>query len=92
MSTYIVIELKARSTQARDRYAAGAPPLLEAFGGQFVARGPWLPAAGDSAFMHGAIVYFPDADTARAFYASPDYQALIEGSEAAIDCEFRVVG
>lgn len=92
MTAYIVVELTLRDQVARDRYSAAAQPILKAFGGEFAGSGKWEVLYGEPAFTNGAIIAFPDRETALAWYNSPDYQALIADRTAGIDCRFRILG
>jgi uncharacterized protein (DUF1330 family) len=92
MSAYVIVEASVRDKAARDRYSSLAVPTLRKFDGEVLAVGPWLSLFGESAFENGMVIRFPDKATAFAWYHSPDYQALLELRDAALDCRFRVVG
>jgi uncharacterized protein (DUF1330 family) len=92
MTAYVVVELTIRNPEARDRYSAAAGPTIKAFGGEFVVAGPWTVLTGDPAFVAGAIISFPDQETALKWYNSPEYQALISVRDAGVDSRFRVLG
>ena len=47
---------------------------------------------GELAFTNGAIIRFPDRDTAVAWYNSPDYQATFADRALGIDCRFQLIG
>ena len=92
MSAYIVIELTLRDAAARDRYSAGSRPILQEFGGEVVAAGPWQVLHGEPGFVTGVLIAFKDRDTALAFYNAPAYQALTNDREAGFDSRFQVIG
>jgi uncharacterized protein (DUF1330 family) len=92
MSAYVIVEASVRDKKARELYSSQLGPILRKFGGEVLAVGPWLSLFGEPAFENGMVVRFPDKATALAWYHSPDYQALLELRDAALDCRFRVVG
>jgi uncharacterized protein (DUF1330 family) len=59
--------------------------------GEVIVLGPWESLFGEPACDNGMIVRFADKDTARAWYNSPAYQALLDVRAAAFDCRFRLV-
>ena len=92
MSAYVIVEASVRDKKARELYSSQLGPSLRKFGGEVLAVGPWLSLFGDPAFENGMVVRFSDKATAFVWYHSPDYQALLELRDAALDCRFRVVG
>lgn len=92
MSAYIIVELTVREAEAKNRYSAAAAPILASFGGEIIAGGPLAALFGDQPFTHGAIIRFEDRDSARHFYDSPAYQALLEERALGIDCRFILLG
>ena len=92
MSAYVIVEASVRDRAARDRYSSLAEPTLHKFNGEILAVGPWQVLFGEPAFENGMVIRFPDKATALDWYHSPDYQALLELRDAALDCRFRVVG
>jgi uncharacterized protein (DUF1330 family) len=92
MSAYVIVEVTQRDAQARERYSAAAAPTLKTFGGEFIATGNLDLLFGEPAFSRGAIIRFPDRDTALNWYNSPEYQALIDDRTQGMDCRFRLLG
>jgi uncharacterized protein (DUF1330 family) len=92
MAAYVVVELTLRDKEAREKYSAAAGPTIKSFGGEFVAAGPWSVLTGDPAFTAGAIIGFPDRETALTWYNSPEYQTLIPIRDAAFQSRFRILG
>ena len=91
MSAYVVVELTVKDAAAKDRYSAAAGPILKEFGGQFMAGGAWNILTGEESFLNGAIIQFPDRETALAWYNSPGYQATFVDRTQGIDCRFRLI-
>lgn len=72
-------------------YVDQASALMDEFGVEVVARGTFIEThEGEEMPAHvGAIFRYPSLDVARAFFASPDYQALIALRERACDMVIR---
>lgn len=74
MAAYIVVDITVRDPQTYERYKALAPASIARYGGRYVARGgktevlegEWQPA-------RLVILEFPDAERARAWWASAEY-------------------
>ena len=84
MPAYVIVETDIHDPEQSDRYRAASPAAVAAGGGRFVARG------GEIAVLEGdwhpsrlVILEFPDLETAKRWYESPEYQeakALREGA------------
>lgn len=92
MSAYVVVELVVKDAAAKDRYSAAAGATIKDHGGEFVAGGGWTTLVGDSGLGNGAIIRFPDRESALAWYNSSAYQATLADRDAGIDCRFRLIG
>lgn len=74
MPAYVVVQVTVEDPETYERYKPLVPASIAHFGGRFIARGgktetlegTWNP----SRFV---IVEFPDMDTARAWWNSPEY-------------------
>jgi uncharacterized protein (DUF1330 family) len=74
---YIIGDVTVTDPERYSDYAAHTEASLEPFGGRFIVRG------GPHEVVEGAweparlvVIEFPDADAARAWYASEAYQAI----------------
>lgn len=76
MPGYIIAHYKVTDHEGIGKYAEAVMPILEAHGGQA------LVVDGNSCVMEGdaphqsVVVKFPSIEAARAFYNSPEYQAI----------------
>ncbi|MFY8039034.1 MAG: DUF1330 domain-containing protein [Bosea sp. (in: a-proteobacteria)] len=77
MPCYFIGEVDVRDAAGYKAYADAVPAILEKFGGKFLAKG------GVTETLEGfapqpriALVEFPDMETARAFWHSPEYRAI----------------
>ena len=74
MSAYIVVQIEIEDPVAYARYRELAPPSIAAYHGRYIVRG------GASHCLEGSwqpprlvVLEFPDAATAKAWWASPEY-------------------
>ena len=74
MSAYVIVQVEIHDAATYERYKTLAPPAIAAYGGRYIARGGATEALeGDWAPSRLVILEFPDMDTARAWWASPEY-------------------
>jgi uncharacterized protein (DUF1330 family) len=74
MAAYVIANVEVLNPKDYETYRAMVPATIAAFGGRFIARGgkvdvlegTWKP-------NRLVILEFPDADTARRWYDSPEY-------------------
>lgn len=76
MPAYVVSVVNIKNPEQYSEYAKLAPAAVAKFGGRFLARG------GISAVLEGGlganrlvVTEFPSVEQAKAFHASPEYQA-----------------
>ena len=77
MSAYVVAQISIHDRARYDRYAAAFLPTLKPFGGRLLAadEGPAV-LEGRWSAEKLVLIAFPDAAAARAWAASPAYQAI----------------
>jgi uncharacterized protein (DUF1330 family) len=79
MAVYALVELEITNMEAMEPYIQGVPALITAHGGKYLVR------AGATEVAEGrlgeyplkVILEFPSMDAAKAWYESPEYQALL---------------
>lgn len=75
---YLVAEIDVTDAQAYAPYAGATPPIMAKHGARYLARGGATVAKeGAPPAPRVAIVEFPSLAAARAYYESPDYQAIL---------------
>ena len=92
MSAYVVVDLVVKDPEPYAEYRRLAPPTMVPFGGRYLARGgeaeviegPWTP-------RRMVILEFPDADAARAWYASEAYQKIVPIRQTTTDTRMFVI-
>ena len=89
MTAYILIRVAVTDWDRYRQYMALTPGALAKFQGRFIARG------GESVTLEGpeesrrlALVEFPSLELAKAFYASPEYQAAKALRDGACEAQF----
>jgi len=91
VSAFLVSRIKARDPEQMKAYGAAAAPTVAAHGGEVLVRGNFAEALlGTGAHHATGVIRFPDPAAARAWFASPEYQALTDLREAAGEMEFFV--
>jgi len=91
MTAYVVVHAKIKDQEKLGIYAKAAGQTLTAHGGKFSARAPILETlTGTANYDVFVLIKFPDADSARTWYQSAEYQALIPNRDAAADMLFTL--
>ena len=92
MSAYVVVEFTVKDPDAyREKYASNAGQTAKEHGGEVLAAGNWELLHGDGSLTSGALVRFPDQETAINWYNSPEYQQLIDVRGVAMDARFSLL-
>jgi uncharacterized protein (DUF1330 family) len=75
MPAYVIVETEIQDPAQYSRYQAASPDAVHAGGGRFVVRGGELAVLeGDWDPSRLVILEFPDLETARRWYDSPEYR------------------
>lgn len=78
MTAYLFADIEVTDSAAYADYPRGAPAVAMAYEGRFLARGGAAELLeGDRPPHRVALLEFPDMAHLKAFYNSPEYQALI---------------
>jgi uncharacterized protein (DUF1330 family) len=93
MAAYLVVDTRISDKEAYETYKAGAKPIAERHGGEYLARGGALTVleAGLWTPSRLVIIRFPDADAAKAFADDPEYRPLKAIRQGAADCTLAIV-
>jgi uncharacterized protein (DUF1330 family) len=83
MPAYVIADVKVTNSAGYEPYRPLAAASIARFGGRFVVRG------GQAELLEGAgaperivVIEFPDADTARRWYNSDEYQQALKIRQA----------
>ena len=79
MATYLIVDTLLDKPELYEEYKLKAKPLVERFGGEYLARGGALSPKETDLWSPTRLVLvrFSDADAANRFYDSPEYQAIL---------------
>lgn len=88
MSAFVIVHGTPTDKDKLKAYSQAAAPTFSAFGGEIIGKGKPEVLTGTHKETLVAVIRFPDADAARSWYASPDYQALIPMRDEAMACTF----
>lgn len=92
MGTLVVAFAKVKDAAKLQEYASAAGPTILAAGGTIVGRGKFKGMlAGNLDVDSGVVLRFENAEAAKAWYASPAYQALIAVRDQALTPTFLML-
>lgn len=84
MAVYVIADIRVTDPVAYDQYRPLAAASIARHGGRFIVRG------GKADLLEGetqperiVVIEFPDAETARRWYRSEEYQAALKMRQAA---------
>lgn len=72
-------------------YSQLAAKTLQNYGGQFIAKGPIESLHGESPYTMKAVIEFPDKHSAKSWYTSEAYQAIIPLRNKGMESQFQLV-
>jgi uncharacterized protein (DUF1330 family) len=87
---YWIVRVSVRNIDEYPRYLTAARPAFEKFGANFLVRGGAYESMEGSARERNVVVEFADMATARACYASPEYQAARAIRQQHADADFLI--
>jgi len=74
---YLLANVRVTNPEAYAEYSRQVPATVAAHGGRFLVRGgPGEVVEGEFSLQRLVIIEFPDRDRLRAWYDSPEYQAI----------------
>ncbi len=77
MSGYLIVNYEITNPESFKAYTAAVVPTITAHGGEILVAGPGSEAVEGDPKPVTVVVKFPSKDTLRAWYDSPEYQAII---------------
>ena len=83
MTCYVLAHIDIANPAGYGGYAAAVVDQLPGFGGKVLAAGPVIGLEGPPMTNHNVILEFPDESSARDWYDSEAYQAIIALRHAA---------
>jgi uncharacterized protein (DUF1330 family) len=84
MPAYVIADVQVTDPAAYEPYRPLAAASIARFGGRFIVRGGAAELLeGETAPERIVVIEFPDADTARRWYRSAEYQSALKIRQAA---------
>ena len=92
MPAYMVATIDVTDPAQYEEYKALAPIAIKKFGGEYLTRGGAMETVeGPEQTKRVVLVKFPDMDTVRAFYNSPEYKKARDAREGAAEGQFVIL-
>lgn len=91
MTNFVVVDLTPIDKDKMAQYSALAAETLAPFNGKFIGKGQIEVLSGETHHKLKVIIQFPDIQSARAWYKSDEYQAIIPLREEAMRSQFHLV-
>ncbi len=89
MAAYVLVSVDVNDAEGYRAYTAQTPGTVARYGGRFIVRGgEYETVEGHWQPKRIVVVEFPDMERARAWYASPEYQAILPIRQRNSTCEF----
>ena len=86
MSSYLIVHATVKDPDKLKQYGAAASEIVRAHGGEFVTRAQVTDVlVGSHDHKICVLIKFPDGAALKAWYNSPDYQALVPLRDEAAD-------
>ena len=79
MATYLVVDTQLTNPDLYEQYKLKAKPIVEFYGGEYLARGGKLSIKEDALWTptRMVLIRFPSTEQAEKFYQSAEYQAAL---------------
>ena len=75
MAAYVLAEVEVTNPEGYKEYSANVPATIARYGGRFLVRGGASEALeGDWPRIRRVILEFPDMETAKRWWSSPEYE------------------
>jgi uncharacterized protein (DUF1330 family) len=92
MSAYLIVEFTVKDPDVyREQYAANAGKTAKEYGAEALANSNWELLHGDGSLTSGALMRFPDRESATKWYHSPEYQQLVDVRGVAMEARFSLL-
>ena len=92
MPAYLLVDCEVTDPARYETYKKLAPPAIAKYGGRYLVRGgATTRLEGDWQPKRVVLLEFPDAETAKRFYASPEYRAARAEREGAANMKMVLV-
>jgi uncharacterized protein (DUF1330 family) len=77
VAVYVIAQMSVHDVAKYGQYGAGVPATIGRYGGKILVANDIEVKEGSPAYPRTVMGEFPDMESARKWYESPEYQALI---------------
>ncbi len=91
MKTLVIVDLTPVDKTKLTEYSALAAETLKPFNGHFIAKGAIETLHGEATHPMKAVIEFPDKESAKNWYNSDAYQAIIPLRDSGMESQFHLV-
>jgi len=92
MPALLIATVRVDDPETYRKYTALTPAIVAKYGGRFVVRGGDVETLEGDAFTDRMVVLeYPDMESARAMYNSPEYREAMQFRHAASEARFLLV-
>ncbi|MFT2099306.1 DUF1330 domain-containing protein [Marinomonas sp. 2405UD66-6] len=91
MTSLVIVDLTPINKEKMAEYSAQAAETLKPFAGHFIAKGAFDVLHGDTAHSVKAIIQFPDQKSAKDWYNSDAYQAILPLRDEGMSSQFHLI-
>ena len=91
MTSLIIVDLTPVDKTTLSEYSALAAETLKPFNGHFIAKGTIETLHGEASHPMKAVIEFPDKESAKNWYNSEAYQAIIPLRETGMKSQFHLL-
>ncbi len=92
MTAYMLARVNVTNPEQYENYKALAPIAINKYGGQYLTRGGAMETLeGEEETLRVVILSFPDFESARACYNSPEYTRAREARKGAAEGQFIIL-
>ncbi len=88
---YWIGHVTVTDAESYAKYAKGAGPAFDKFGGKFLARGSRYQQLEGKERARNVVAWFPSFQAAQDCYNSPEYQAALEFAKGAAERDLVIV-
>jgi uncharacterized protein (DUF1330 family) len=74
MAVYVILQIEVTDPEKHAKYREVATPMVERYGGRYLARGGEMEVLEGESLPRIAIVEFPSMERFKSFYNSSEYQ------------------
>ena len=79
MAAYLLAQVEVHDMEQYRKYTARTPAVIEKYGGRFLVRGgEVVTLEGDAPASRLVLIEFPSLQTVQDFYASDEYQEVLQ--------------